>query len=106
MFFLGAVFFTFMIVGVFLNDADDFQSNTAKYNASLGVKVNKAQRSEVRLPRTWNSFFTESSIFHLSAQPLRFAKKISKSNRGKRITFPSILLFFSSFVLRTSNNTE
>ena len=27
-----------MIVGVFLNDADDFLSNTAKYNASLGGK--------------------------------------------------------------------
>ena len=30
-----------MIVGVFLNDADDFLSNTAKYNASLGLKVKK-----------------------------------------------------------------
>ena len=27
---------------------------------------NKTQRSEVRLPRTWNSFFTERSIFHLT----------------------------------------
>ena len=33
----------FMIVGVFLNDADGFLSNTAKYNASLGVKVKKRQ---------------------------------------------------------------
>jgi len=30
-----------MFVGVFLNDADDFLSNTAKYNALLGVKVKK-----------------------------------------------------------------
>ena len=33
-----------MIVGVFLNDADDFLSNTAKYNASLGVKVKKTSK--------------------------------------------------------------
>jgi len=30
-----------MFVGVFLNDADDFLSNTVKYNALLGVKVKK-----------------------------------------------------------------
>ena len=36
-------FSTFMFVGVFLNDADDFLSNTAKHNASLGVKVKKRQ---------------------------------------------------------------
>jgi len=30
-----------MFVGVSLNDADDFLSNTAKYNALLGVKVKK-----------------------------------------------------------------
>jgi len=40
---LGGQFFTFMFVGVFLNDADDFLSNTAKYNALLGVKVKKCQ---------------------------------------------------------------
>jgi len=33
-----------MIVGVFLNDADDFLSNTAKYNALLGVKVKKMSK--------------------------------------------------------------
>ena len=32
-----------MSVGVFHNDADDFQSNTAKYNALLGVNVKKRQ---------------------------------------------------------------
>ena len=40
MFFLGAVF-SFMFEGVFLNDADDFLSNTTKYNALLGVKIKK-----------------------------------------------------------------
>jgi len=30
-----------MLIGVFPNDADDFLSNTAKYNALLGVKVKK-----------------------------------------------------------------
>jgi len=44
MFFLGAVFFTFMLVGVFLNDADDFLSKTAKYNASLGGKSQKTSK--------------------------------------------------------------
>ena len=33
-----------MIVGVFLNDADDFLSKTAMYNASLGVKVKKTSK--------------------------------------------------------------
>jgi len=33
-----------MIVGVFLNDADDFLSNTAKFNASLGVRVKKTSK--------------------------------------------------------------
>ena len=32
----------------------------------MPIVWNKTQRSEVRLPRTWNSFFTESSIFHLT----------------------------------------
>jgi len=30
-----------MFEGVFLNDADDFLSNTTKYNALLGVKIKK-----------------------------------------------------------------
>jgi len=30
-----------MFAGVFLNDADDFLSNSAKYNALQGVKVKK-----------------------------------------------------------------
>ena len=33
-----------MFVGVFLNDAEDFLSNTASYNASLGVKVKKSSK--------------------------------------------------------------
>ena len=36
-FFFKEQFFTFMLIGVFPNDADDFLSNTAKYNALLGV---------------------------------------------------------------------
>jgi len=80
--------------------------------------LHKTQRSEIRLPRTWNSFFTECSIFHLTHfldrrtficdsnhfslvsvlhyhyQPSRFARNFSMSNRGKRKTFPSNPLFF------------
>jgi len=41
-FFRGS-FFTFKFEGVFLNDADDFLSNSAKYNALQGVKVKKRQ---------------------------------------------------------------
>ena len=37
-----------MIVGVFLNDADDFLSNTAKFNASLGVKVKNVKISKFK----------------------------------------------------------
>jgi len=33
-----------MLVGVFLNDADDFLSNTAKYNALLGDKSQKTSK--------------------------------------------------------------
>jgi len=33
-----------MFVEVFLNDADDFLSNTAKYYALLGVKVKKTSK--------------------------------------------------------------
>ena len=39
--FFQGQFFTFMFVGVFLNDADDFLSNTAKYNALLRGKSQK-----------------------------------------------------------------
>ena len=42
-FFRGS-FFTFMSVGVFYNDADDFLSKTAKYNASLGGKSQKTSK--------------------------------------------------------------
>jgi len=34
----------FMFVGVFLNDAEDFLSNTAKYNALLGGKSQKTSK--------------------------------------------------------------
>jgi len=44
---------------------------------------NKTQRSKVRFSRTWNSFFTESSIFHLSAQPSRFAKNFLSPTAAK-----------------------
>jgi len=37
-----------MFVVVFLNDAEDFLSNTAKYNALLGVKVKNVKISEVK----------------------------------------------------------
>jgi len=47
-FFLGTVF-TFMFVGVFLDDAEDFLSNTAKYNALLGVKVKNVKISQLKL---------------------------------------------------------
>jgi len=33
-----------MFAGVFLNDADDFLSNSAKYNALQGVKVKKTPK--------------------------------------------------------------
>jgi len=51
-----------MIVGVFLNDADDFLSNTAKYNASLGVKVKKRQKKLANLSQILTVFGLENPI--------------------------------------------
>jgi len=51
-----------MFVGVSLNDADDFLSNTAKYNALLGVKVKKKTSKLANLSQILTVFGLENPI--------------------------------------------
>jgi len=50
-----------MFVGVFLNDADDFLSKTAKYNASLGGKSQKTSKL-ANLSQIFTGFGLENPI--------------------------------------------
>ena len=50
-----------MFVGVFHYDVDDFLSNTAKYNALLGVKVKKTSKL-ANLSQILTGFVLENSI--------------------------------------------
>ena len=43
-----------------------FESHFLLVLHSFSSLHNKTQRSEVRLPRTWKAFFTESRIYHLT----------------------------------------